>query len=410
MRILLIEDDTKKMTKIAKIINEKTDTTALIDTAVSLDNAKKDLLENLYDLVVLDIQLPGRIGEDVIADGGVKLLKEISMGRFKTPMHIIGITAYEDTFTTESEKFDDMLYSLIHYDESNNTWEKKLSVKIEQIINNNLSNQVETFHDYDYDVALLCALEKVELESLLSIKEYNWEIMDVVRDETTTYYSGKLETNSGKQIRLIAAAANQMGMVASGVLSTKVIALFKPKYVIMHGITAGVRGKVNLGDIIVASNSWDYNSGKIERNTSGEDTFMPDSYPLRLDSQIARKFRLIASDHTLLADIKNKWPALKPETSLSVAIGDLASGGAVIATPTIVASIKTHARKILGIEMEAYSVFLSADQALLPKPVPIVAKSVCDFADDDKNDSYQNYAAYTSSQIVYHLIKNELDF
>ena len=39
---------------------------------------------------------------------------------------------------------------------------------------------------------------------------------------------------------------------------------FKPKYIFMAGICAGIEGPVKLGDIIVTEQSWDYGSGKIK--------------------------------------------------------------------------------------------------------------------------------------------------
>jgi len=36
-----------------------------------------------------------------------------------------------------------------------------------------------------------------------------------------------------------------------------------------------------------------------------------------------------------------------------------------------------------------------------PKPKPLVIKSVCDLADENKSDDIQDYAAYTSAQVLY---------
>ena len=63
-----------------------------------------------------------------------------------------------------------------------------------------------------------------------------------------------------------------------------------------------------------------------------------------------------------------------------------------------------------GIEMEAYGVAYAAAHAADPKPFVIIAKSVCDFADERKDDSYQKFAAYTSCGFVKDLLEKVLDY
>jgi nucleoside phosphorylase len=66
----------------------------------------------------------------------------------------------------------------------------------------------------------------------------------------------------------------------------------------------------------------------------------------------------------------------------------------------VVDEIKLQHRSLLGIEMEAYGLFAAAASAEFPRPTPIAIKSVCDFADEDKSDEFQAYAAYTSARAL----------
>lgn len=50
--------------------------------------------------------------------------------------------------------------------------------------------------------------------------------------------------------------------------------------------------------------------------------------------------------------------------------------------------------------MESYAVVYAAENATLPRPIPIIIKSVCDFADSKKSDEYQKFAAYTSCEFA----------
>lgn len=112
----------------------------------------------------------------------------------------------------------------------------------------------------------------------------------------------------------------------------------------------------------------------------------------------------------LLSEIRDKWRGNKPDTVLKIHVGDLASGGSVISDPEVIKSLQSHARKILGVEMEAYGVFLASSIGTKPSPKVMVLKSVCDFADSEKSDDFQDYAAYTSAQVFQYIVTQELNF
>ncbi len=55
--------------------------------------------------------------------------------------------------------------------------------------------------------------------------------------------------------------------------------------------------------------------------------------------------------------------------------------------------------------MESYGVYYAAQATTDSGTKVIVAKSVCDFADKNKGDTNQEYAAYTSASFTKHLIE-----
>ena len=94
-----------------------------------------------------------------------------------------------------------------------------------------------------------------------------------------------------------------------------------------------------------------------------------------------------------------------------VHFGPLASGTAVVANKMILQKqVLTSFEDTEGVEMEGYGVAYAAAHAIEPKPHAIIAKSVCDFADERKNDNYQKFAAYTSCGFVRELLINVLDY
>jgi len=55
--------------------------------------------------------------------------------------------------------------------------------------------------------------------------------------------------------------------------------------------------------------------------------------------------------------------------------------------------------------MEVYGLYAAAAMTGTPRCTPIAIKSVCDFANSEKNDSFQAYAAYTSANTVKELLE-----
>ena len=65
--------------------------------------------------------------------------------------------------------------------------------------------------------------------------------------------------------------------------------------------------------------------------------------------------------------------------------------------------------KPLNLEGDSQKYYETAvEQAILPKPKGLIIKSVCNYADEEKSDQYQRFAAFTSSQFAKYLIENYL--
>ena len=62
--------------------------------------------------------------------------------------------------------------------------------------------------------------------------------------------------------------------------------------------------------------------------------------------------------------------------------------------------IKKFLRQADGIDMEAYGMYYASQQSINPKPIPICMKSISDFANKDKSDEHQEYAAFISAQFA----------
>jgi nucleoside phosphorylase len=409
LKILIVDDESSKIGRIMNVLKEFSDLKEDdIIVSLGLDDARKNLYLNEFDLLILDIQLPKSIGGDVNKDGGITLLNDIKViDNMKKPLHIIGITS--QGIEEYGEVFQENTWTIIECNQSE-FWKTQLRNKIGYIMKfKKQFKQREEQKKYEYDIAIITAVP-VEHEMVQRIIPARWENMRV-KGDPTEYLVGNLVSKSGINLKLVTGTLLQMGMPAASVLSMKLIENFRPKYLIMVGIAAGNKGQgLNLGDIVVASEAWDYGSGKLKENEELDYIFQPAPQQIELDIEIKEKLR--KNFNLELQVIKDKFMGNTPSHSLNVYLGPMASGAAVIQSEKYVNEmILSHNRKLLALEMETYGVYLAAKNSSLPRPKAISIKSVCDFADSEKGDDFQRYAAYTSCSFLKLIIfNNELEF
>lgn len=259
-------------------------------------------------------------------------------------------------------------------------------------------NDVLKNEGYD-SLATLIYVTDTEHEAVQRM--FDWQELTLKGDDQL-YYETYVQRGDSK-VRVIAAKQNEMGMTAATALSMKLIYSFRPKYIIMPGIAAGTEEEVSdqqmYGDVVLASCVWNYSNGKYVSPTEaeivfGEVGFIPRPSFIDMDDHLIEMFRQIADSN---------------ETECHLHIGPLASGSTVVANKNFLdKQIKKSYHHTKALEMEAYGVAYAAKYVSEPRPMSIIAKSVCDFADERKDDKYQKFAAFTSCEFVSHLVRNVL--
>lgn len=410
VRILITDDNQHKIKDIRHVLDLIPEVASYgYDIAQDIVTAKAKLAEQTYDLLILDLNLPMRAGDDPKPENGINFLEEIKKSiRLHKPFHIMGLTAFEELQNKFEANFKEDLWILIKYDPSNREWEKQLKNKIEYLITSKRNLTHSQKKAYIYDIAIITALRLTELESILNLQA-NWEPF-TLPDDATEYFKGVF-VKGDKKISVVAAAAPQMGMVAASVLTMKLVNNFRPKYIAMTGIAGGVKGVGNLGDILASDVSFDSGSGKIKTDENGNARFEPDYKSIELDTDIKEALNSCKGKREFLDDIKKAWQADKPNSELGIHIGPFASGAGVIENRHVLEEIKGHSRKLIGIDMETYGVFYAAKHCSKPRPISAFSfKSVSDFADPEKNDNFQKYAAFTSANFLYRFVLEKLSF
>jgi nucleoside phosphorylase len=266
--------------------------------------------------------------------------------------------------------------------------------------------------DNSYDIAIITALIKPELEAvkktLKNIKPINKAAYSI--NDTTIYSEATIE-GKNRELKVVYASDDMMGMPAITSLASRTISSFKPKYIVILGIAAGIEGDTNIGDIMVTEYSWDYGSGKRELINKKE-VFRPYVNQLKIDEGLRKILLEYKSNTVLLNEIRDGYPQPE-ETLLKLHIGPFSSGSAVISSDKFVDELKVEYKKLIGFDMEVYGVFCASES--FPdgiKPKVLAIKGVSDFGTSNKNNPlkkhHQAYAAYTSAEFFKRFVKNEL--
>ncbi len=401
INILIVDDEYSK----AKLISDLISSVCVhvnIEHVTTTQSARKITREITFDLMLIDINLPSSVGSAPNLLGGMELFDMLVVDPYsKIPVDIAFITEKEDSLHEYAREAARRGITLFRFDSLNDSWKIVLTGMINLILvrsKRNLANSPTA------DVAIVTALRDPEMNAVLDLP-YEW-VNKRFHDDPTGYYFGKKRLNHTVR-SIVVASTSRKGMPSASALAMKMVERFKPKIIVMLGICAGVEGKVNLGDIIIADPTWDWGSGKMTQDNDGLAFFQSAPHQVPLESHLSQIAQDIGNDKDVLNSIVSGWERDMPQTSLKVHIGPLASGSMVLASDSSVNSIVTQNRDLIGIDMEAYAVMAASDYARKTAPLTLVIKSVSDFANSQKSDSWQDYASYTSANFFDQLLNNE---
>lgn len=402
INILIVDDKPEKQQEINAVLKEACVGYENINIESSNDvgSTKTIMGQKDIDIMILDLHLPIRFIDGPVYEGGVTLIDEVKASkRYKYPTYVVSLSQHANE-TEAFRKGTGDIHKYIIYDEKDRSWAEEL-IKFVQSVIPTLCAGV-SHRNYMYDLAVICALPE-ELEyvnkSLIDVKQIRAPFDDFI------YFEGCYE-KQGNLVHVIATCSTQMGMVAASTLTTKLIYNFCPRYVVMTGIAAGVKGKTNMGDAIVAEYTWDYGAGKEVIDESGQKKHKNTIQQIHISPEISNMVRQLQLDTAFLDSVKSEARVKKPKNKFNIIMGAVATGAAVIADPDKVKEIiDNQVRDLIAVEMEVYGVYYAANWAISPRPQFIAIKSVCDYADAEKNDDFHDYAAYTSVRVFEKMAK-----
>lgn len=368
--------------------------------------AKRTLTALQFDLLILDLNLPFEESDAITEEnGGYLLYKEILRSdMLKKPNHIVMLSSYPNLVDKYKESVEKGNFRLVHYDVMSTHWSTEILSRVEYIIQHKRDTMKSELEKYNYYTAIITAVE-VEFKACMEIinveKEYKLE------NDSTHYYVGNLKTDPSKTVVVVKQL--QKGLTAAGVLSTKLIKNFRPKYLVMLGICGGVKNAVELGDVILATEVVEFTSGKLTNDIQLEKMFKPEPRYLSVGAEIKEVINKDFSSD--ISDITSKYNYKERELKgFTVINGPVVSGPFVLQNETVIDTfIIPYNRDVRGIDMEAYGVLYAAEHSYLPKPKVIICKAVSDFADEYKNNTYQLNASLNSVYIAECLLTKYLN-
>lgn len=408
LRCLIVDDDPAKCERLKNALElEVGETGILVQSLGSVYEATALLRAHFFDLLIVDLNLPTRPGDEPRSDGGIRLLRQVSRGTagLKQPFFIIGVTAFTDLAESSLAEFRKHGWALLEYSHDSVSWEDAIVNQSKHITECKKRIQNE-FVQNQSDVCIVTALPEIELEAVLSLPATFRSFADP-GDETR--YSEATFDFQGRPLRVVACSAREMGNASSAALASKILMKFRPRICFLAGICAGIDAEI--GDIVVAEFSLHYESGKWKQSEGGESIFRPQPRYQAASDRLLEAVRRFGVEHPdkVLA-LPARWKGSKTGKSPQVKIGPVASGAAVIEDQGIVNGLLYRDRKLVGLEMESYGFYLAARHSTAPKSEFIMIKGACDKASPPKTDGFQTYAAYLSAHFIYEFIEHEMKF
>lgn len=206
--------------------------------------------------------------------------------------------------------------------------------------------------------------------------------------------------------RVIVHCLHGMGSVTASAITTQVIEQRSPAAIVLVGIAGGKKKNDEwsrmLGDILVADQLIDIESGA---QTGGG--LEPRPHVYRSSARWVNAAQQMKGDEWLSRIAVNRPDGSSGRVIPRLHVGPVASAQAVIKHGSHLQAVSQFFTNLLGVEMEGVGTALAAFNREAPVDFVLV-KSICDWADEGKNDNWQPYAADAAAAFAIALVRRVL--
>jgi nucleoside phosphorylase len=217
----------------------------------------------------------------------------------------------------------------------------------------------------------------------------------------TSYLVADVRRGS-RSIRIVTLRQLEKGLTMAAITATKALCIWKPSVVVMTGICAGVRGSVELGDLIVATQCFEHSSGQLR-----DGYLIPSQNRVAIQPWLLDFLTSLTDSSAMLEQIQASYTQPLPDEFVGkIHYGSMACGPQVIKDQAYIDQLKAMEYSLLGLDMESYGVALAASMCSTHAHgiVHLIVKGVTDFADSGKSDVWHDYCSYASAAFVVALL------
>lgn len=243
------------------------------------------------------------------------------------------------------------------------------------------------------DILLLTGLHE-ELEWIQKVTGFEFHRRNC---QGTSYLFADV-VRGQRNVRIVTLRQLEKGLTTAAITATKAMCIWKPSVVVMTGICAGVRGAVNLGDLIVATQCFEHSSGQLK---DGE--LIPLQNRVAIQPWLLDFLVSLTDSSEMLQRIQADYSEPLPDKfTTNIHYGSMACGPQVVKDSAYIQQLRGREYSLVGLDMESYGVALAASMCSSHSHtiVPLIVKGVCDFADSNKTDLWHDYSAYASASFV----------
>lgn len=377
MKVLLIEDNDKKRRVISKYLESKGILSKDIISAKTMTDFAAALGAEI-GLFIIDFYLPNIDGGDAQPNGHAILQSIIKAGKVDALM--LAISSYPDEFPQLRAMYEASGCILANFDDKKN-WQSTLDHLIVQLKKNT-----------SFDFVIFCALQEernpyVTLLNCKPVIRAGIDCLDFIID-------GRRGT---------AVLLPQMGLVNAAITAAVCIERFRPSLIGMSGICGGFDGRAALGQLLICSMSYEYQTGKWSK-----DGFLNEPYQVSTDHKTLLKLKSLATSNSILNTIESGFTGTRPNKLKNPEICIFTSGSAVIADKAFLSQVELFHRKVTALDMEVYAIQRAAELSTCI-PTCICAKTVVDLCGVDKNDELHAYGSFVSANFMVSAIKQHFE-
>lgn len=409
MRVLVVHDRKEAAAAVRSVVLKDADAKDTCEVAGDYRTARSMLATTIYDLLVLDLTIPisATMASPTFEAAQMLLDDLFNSDQLHPPGDVIGITRDLEVLKLIGVNLGSHLMVTIPEDNDGN-WRFYLSDKVQYARRAAHTRSISISQHYDYDALIVTAMD-AEMEPY----------EELLRPRALRHFRSAKEflfaDGLGEPRRGIAYSIGRSGQPSAASMSQALITHFRPRVALMSGYCGGVRGKVELGDLVFfeAAYAWDY--GKwAEEGEPPTTVFKARPDPIGIVDQplhdAARGYcrsRLLSEPE--IAAALRLVDGAPPET-LGIHLKPVASGSAVVATDDIVKRIRGLSDSIWAVDMEAYGFYHAANHTRVAKPDFLCVKAVSDFSNGEKGDGYHAMCSRISAELVHRLLTRDWNF